>query len=37
MYTLNDITKYECFCQFLFELLNLQMGTFEKFYRETQN
>jgi hypothetical protein len=26
----SDITKYECFCQFVFKLLNLQMGTYRK-------
>ena len=27
---LNDITKYQCFRQFVFELLNLRMETFQK-------
>jgi hypothetical protein len=26
----SDITKYECFYQFVFKLLNLQMGTYRK-------
>jgi hypothetical protein len=31
MYILNDTTKFECFRQFVFELLNFQIGTFGKF------
>ena len=27
---LNDVTKYQCFRQFVFELLNLRMGTFRQ-------
>jgi|688.fasta_scaffold1359860_2 hypothetical protein len=30
---LNDITKYQCFRQFVFELLNLRMETFQKILR----